>query len=179
MLGKTWHLFIWKFYFLALLTNQKISAMTMTTNMTPTYTPPLKMPVMRSQLLKEVSSTSANAYTGIEIFLSINLLFKIFDIGATADKDFCFPTNANDQCLMYKFSQPFFAFEPPVNEKGDDGHQQQGGWVTEFPFEFGHQVEIHAVDTYDEGKRHKKHGKNRQDAHGLIGAMCGGGEGNV
>ena len=60
-------------------------------------------------------------------------------------------------CLMRhtRISEPFILLEEPVEEQTGTHHEQQRGGVAELPFEFGHDLKVHAVDGANDGGHHE------------------------
>src|SRR5699024_5644340 len=59
-------------------------------------------------------------------------------------------------------------FEVEIGCQSRSYHQADGKWIAERPVQLGHDIEVHAVDTGDHGRRQKNHGGNGKDLDDLA-----------
>src|SRR5258705_9851677 len=64
--------------------------------------------------------------------------------------------------------QPAAAFEVDVGEYGRHDHRCDCDRIAEGPGEFGHHVEVHAVDAGDQRRRHHSDGRDGEDLDDLV-----------
>ena len=69
-------------------------------------------------------------------------------------------------------SEPFFALEEEEHGGGDEGHDAPKDEVGGAVVEFGHVVEVHAVDAGNEGERDEDGGEDGEDFHHVVGFVA-------